>query len=71
MNFDQLSSAVVDFLPKSGGSLAGVYFLDITGLPALPPGYFKAVAPAAIWQILPLTEFPFILLSGTHPCCTS
>jgi hypothetical protein len=67
MSFDQLSSAVEDFLPKSGRFLTSVYFLDITGLPALPSGYLKPVTPAATWQILPSTEFPLILLSGTHP----
>ena len=67
MSFDQLSSAVEDFLPESGCFLTDVYFLDITGLPALPPGHLEPVTPPAIWQILPSAELPLVLLSGTHP----
>lgn len=66
MNFDELSSAVEDFLPEFDHFLAGVYLLDIAGLPALPSDDLKPVAPAAIWQIMPLTEFSLVLLSGTH-----
>jgi len=51
MNFDQLSSAVEDFLPESCRFLLGIYFFDVAGLPALPPDYLKPVASAAIWQI--------------------
>jgi hypothetical protein len=67
MNFDQLSSAVEDFLPESRRLFTSVNFLDVPGLPALPAGNVEPVAPTSIWQILPSPEFPLVLLSGTHP----
>lgn len=66
MNFDQLSSAVVNFLPESDCLLAGIHFLYVSSPPVLATGHFTPVASAPVWQIPPLTKLPLILVSRTH-----
>jgi hypothetical protein len=71
MNFDQLSTAVVNLLPKPDGLFVSIHFLEIARLPTLPTGDFKPLLPAATRQLMPLSKLPLVLLSTAHPCRVS
>jgi hypothetical protein len=66
MNFNPMSIVIIDFLVKPEGFFPGIDLFDISGLPPVAALHLIKIAPSAFLKILPLSEFLFILLTGTH-----
>ena len=66
MNFDQLSTAVVHFLPELHDLLGRILLLDIARFPALPADDLIPITPATTGKFLPVAELSRVLVACAH-----
>ena len=57
---------IVNFLCESNCIFGRVHFFDIASTATRPASKLADVSPAAGWQLLPMSKFPFVLLTGSH-----
>jgi len=66
VNFNELTRVIINLLIKSHRHLIGVNLFHLPSLPALFANHIVPVSPSSSGKILPIGEFPFVLLTRTH-----
>ncbi len=63
---NKFAARVENFLIKPDSRLCGIHNLIVASKPTMPPGNIVPVVAPAIWQVEPLPELFFVLLSASH-----